>query len=1044
VKRFNLSALAVREGSITLFLIFALVAIGLFSYLKLGRAEDPPFTVKSFTVTAVWPGATAQQMQDLVADPLEKRIQELQWYDRVETLTRPGLALLTVTVKDAIPPKEMADQFYQTRKKLFDAAPSLPAGVLGPYVNDEYSDVAFTVYALEGHGLAERDLVRVAESARQRLLHVDGVRKVDIQGERAERIFVQLDYARLATLGVRPQDVFDALARQNAITPGGSIDTDGPQVFVRLDGALDDLQKIAATPIVAGGKALRLSDIATVERGYEDPPTYLVRHNGQPALVLNVVRRDGYNGLTLGKALNAVQHALNAELPAGVTLRKVSDQAAVIHDAIDEFSFKFLVALVIVLGVSLVTLGWRVGLVVAAAVPLTLAIVLAIMLVTGRELDRITLGALIISLGLLVDDAIIAIEIMVVKLEEGFDRLAAASYAWSHTAAPMLAGTLVTVAGFLPIGFARSTAGEYAGNIFWIVAFALITSWVVAVVFTPYLGVRLLPPIKRAEGDAYRHIYATPLYNRFRRVVAWSVDHRFLVAGAVAGAFVLATLGMGFATQQFFPNSDRTEVLVEVQMPEGTSIEATSRAAAKVEAFLRAQPEAADVSSYVGAGAPRFYLAYAPELPDPSFAKMVVRTPDDAARDRLEVKLRQRVAAGLAPEARVRALHFVFGPYSHFPVMFRVMGPDPDVVRRIAGQVATVMRANPDTRQVNADWGQRAPTAHFVLDQARLQLIGLSPAEAATQLQFLLTGVPVTQVREDIRTVELVARSAGPQRLDPARLDQLTLTARDGALIPLGQIGHVEFRAEDPVLRRRDRVPTITVQSDIADGAQPPQVSTAVLNALTPVIANLPDGYRIETGGNIEESAKANAALAPIFPIMILVTLLILVVQTRTLSGMAMVFLTAPLGLIGTVPALLLFHQPFGFNAILGLIGLAGILMRNTLILVGQIHENQKEGLAPYDAVVEATVQRARPVILTALAAALAFAELTTSVFWGSMAYVLVGGTIVGTVLILVFLPALYAIWNSVRRPQGESSEVAIAVPGIDLPEGLAPEAATG
>ncbi|MDR3517637.1 MAG: efflux RND transporter permease subunit [Azospirillaceae bacterium] len=1033
MKGFDLSALAVREGSITLFMIIALAAIGIISYLSLGRAEDPPFTVKTLTVSAVWPGATAQEMQDLVADPLEKRLQELQWYDRVETFTRPGLAVMMVTLKDTTPPKDVPEQFYQARKKLGDATHLLPSGVFGPYVNDEYSDVDFIVYAVEGHGLPERQLARVAESLRQKLLHVEGVRKVDIMGERAEQIFVEFSYARLANLGIAPQDVFAALAKQNAITPAGSIDTSGPQVFMRLDGAFDDVQKIRDTPVVSGGRSLRLSDIATVNRGYEDPPTFLVRHNGEPALMLNVVRKDGWNGLTLGKALDAEEGKLNAALPVGVTLAKVADQAAVIHDAIDEFMLKFFVALAIVLGVSLFTLGWRVGIVVAAAVPLTLATVLAIMLITGREFDRITLGALIISLGLLVDDAIIAIEIMVVKLEEGFNRLTAASYAWSHTAAPMLAGTLVTVAGFLPVGFARSTAGEYAGNIFWIVAFALITSWIVAVVFTPYLGVKLLPEIRKIEGGAYQHIYSTPWYNRFRHVVAWSVDHKFVVVGAVVAAFFLSGLGMGSVKQQFFPDSDRTEVLVEVQMPEGTSIEATSKVTAKVETFLKTQSEARSVSSYIGGGAPRFFLPYAPELPDPSFAKMVIATPSDEARDQLELRLREGIAGGLAPEARIRVLQFVFGPYSHYPIMFRVLGPDPNTLRQIAGQVEAVVRANPDTRQVNTDWGERVPTAHFVLDQTRLQLIGLSPADAATQLQFLLTGVPITQIREDIRTVELVARSAGAQRLDPGKLADLTLTNRDGNPIPLSQIGRVEVRPEDPIVRRRDRVPTMTVESDIAQGVQPPQVSRTIQKEIQPIIAQLPDGYRIEMGGNIEESAKANDALVPVFPVMILITLFILVVQTRSLSGMAMVFLTAPLGLIGTVPALLLFGQPFGFNAILGLIGLAGILMRNTLILIGQIHENQKEGLTPFHAVVEATVQRARPVVLTALAAVLAFIELTSSVFWGSMAYVLVGGTAVGTVLILVFLPALYSIWYGVKRASAETKPAESVVPDVLL-----------
>ncbi|WP_119303693.1 efflux RND transporter permease subunit [Dongia deserti] len=1014
MSRFNLSALAVRERAITLFLLIAISAAGAFAFLQLGRAEDPAFTIKVLTVTAAWPGATAEEMQNLVAEPLEKRLQELRWYDRVETFTRPGLAFLTLSLLDKTPPSAVEDEFYQARKKLGDEAPSLPAGVLGPFINDEYSDVQFALYAIKARGMPPRQLTREAETLRQRLLHVPGVKKVDIFGERPERIFVEFSYGRLANLGISAREIFEGLRRQNVVTPAGSIDTHGPQVFIRVDGAYDDLQKIADTPIVAAGRTLKLSDIAQVRRGYDDPATFLIRHDGEPAMVLGVVMKEGWNALDLGKALDAEERKIAAELPAGLSFTKISDQAVNVEEAVGEFMIKFFVALGVIMVVSLISLGWRVGIVVAAAVPLTLAAVFVIMLVTDRVFDRITLGALIIALGLLVDDAIIAIEIMVVKMEEGWDRIKAAAYAWSHTAAPMLSGTLVTVIGFTPVGFARSTAGEYAGNIFWIVGFALIASWVVAVVFTPYLGVKLLPDIKPIKGG-HEAIYATPRYEKFRRLVTWAVNHKFFVAGAVIGAFLLAGAGMGLVKQQFFPASDRPEVLVEVQMPEGTSIEATARAATKVEDWLRQQPEAKIVTTYIGRGAPRFFFSYNPELPDPSFAKLIVLTPDAEAREQLKVRLRAQVAEGMVPEGRIRVTQLVFGPYSHFPVTFRVMGPDPAKLREIANDVQAVMRANPNTRQVNQDWGERAPTARFVLDQDRLRLIGLTSQDVAEQLQFLLTGAPVTQVREDIRTVEVVARSAGPERLDPAQLGDLTLTSQDGRVVPLSQIGRIEVRPEDPILRRRDRTPTITVQSDIDERLQPPEVSKEIESALQPIIGRLPAGYRIETGGNIEDSAKANSALAPVFPIMLVLTLLVLVIQVRSLSAMVMVFLTAPLGLIGTVPILLLFQQPFGFNAILGLIGLSGILMRNTLILIGQIQTNREEGLDPYRAVVEATVQRARPVILTALAAILAFVPLTQSVFWGSMAYTLIGGTAVGTALILIFLPALYAIWFRVR-----------------------------
>jgi multidrug efflux pump subunit AcrB len=1016
VSRFNLSALAVRERAITLFLIVAIILSGTYAFLRLGRAEDPSFAIKTLTVTAVWPGATAQEMQDLVAEPLEKRMQELRWYDRVETFTRPGVAVLMISLSDKTPASAVAEEFYQARKKLGDEAPRLPVGVQGPFVNDEYSDVIFAVYALEAHGLAPRELTRQAEVLRQRLLHVAGVKKVNIQGERPERIFVEFSNARLANLGIGPADLLGALQRQNTVTPAGSIDTKGPQVFIRLDGAYDDLQQIRDTPVAAGGRTFRLGDIADVKRGYEDPPTFLIRHDGEAALVLGVVMQDGWNGLELGRALSAEEKQIAGTLPAGVRFTKVVDQAVNIREAVGEFMLKFFVALAVIMIVSLISLGWRVGVVVAAAVPLTLATVFVAMLLTGRVFDRITLGALVIALGLLVDDAIIAIEMMVVKLQEGFERVKAAGYAWSHTAAPMLSGTLVTIIGFTPVGFAHSTAGEYAGNIFWIVGFALIISWVVAVVFTPYLGVKLLPDIAPVAGG-HAGIYSTPRYQRLRSVISSAVDHKFRVAGLVITAFLLAGLGMGFVKRQFFPSSDRPEVLVEVQMPEGTSIESTAAAAVKVEQWVRQQPEAKIVTTYIGQGAPRFFFSYNPELPDPAFAKLVVLTPDARARDRLKWRLRERIAQGLAPEARVRVSQLIFGPFPRYLVNFRVMGPDPDELRTIANQVQAVMRANPHTRQVNQDWGERSPTLHFVLDQDRLQLMGLSSNEAAQQLQFLLTGVAVTQVREDVRTVQVVARSAGPERLDPARLDEMTLTSRMGRMVPLSQIGHVEIRPEDPILRRRDRTPTITVQSDFDEAMQPPEVSMEIEKALAPIIARLPNGYRIETGGNIEDSAKANSALLPVFPVMVLLTLLVLVLQTRSLSAMAMVFLTAPLGLVGSVPILLVLHQPFGFNAILGLIGLSGILMRNTLILIGQIHSNEAQGLDPYHAVVEATVQRARPVLLTALAAVLAFIPLTTSVFWGSMACTLIGGTAAGTVLTLVFLPALYAIWFRVKKP---------------------------
>jgi len=1012
--RFNLSALAVRERSITLFLIILITLAGVVSFLQLGRAEDPPFTVKQMTIITAWPGATAQEMQDQVAEPLEKRMQELKWYDRTETYTRAGLAYTTLSLLDSTPPDQVPEEFYQARKKIGDEAQNLPSGVIGPVINDEFSDVTFALFALKAQGEPQRLLVRDAESLRQRLLHVPGVKKVNIIGERPERIFVSFSHDRLATLGISPQDIFSALNRQNVLTPAGSIDTSGPQVFLRLDGAFDKLEKIRNTPIITQGRTLKLSDVATVERGYEDPATFKVRNQGEPALLLGVVMRDGWNGLDLGKSLDAETAKINQDMPLGMTFSKVSDQSVNISGAVNEFMVKFFVALLVVMVVCFVSMGWRVGIVVAAAVPLTLAVVFVVMAATDKNFDRITLGSLILALGLLVDDAIIAIEMMVVKMEEGYDRIKASAYAWSHTAAPMLAGTLVTTIGFMPNGFAHSTAGEYTSNMFWIVGIALISSWVVAVVFTPYLGVKMLPDAKAHPGG-HAAMYNTKHYQRFRRLLMSVVARKWLVAAAVIGLFVVAILGMGVVKKQFFPTSDRPEVLLEVQLPYGTSIEQTDKTTAKIEAWLRKQDEAKIVTAYIGQGPPRFYLAMAPELPDPSFAKIVVYTDNEETREALKDKIRQAVSDGLAPEAQVRVTQLVFGPYSPYPVAYRVMGPDPATLRDIASKVESVMQASPLMRTVNTDWGTRVPTLHFALDQDRLQAVGLSSSAAAQQLQFLLSGTPITSVREDIRSVQVVGRAAGDIRLDPNKIAGFTLVGANGQRIPLSQIGDVHVQMEDPILRRRDRTPTITVRGDIDESLQPPDVSAAISKQLQPIVASLPAGYRIEQAGSIEESGKASKAMAPLFPIMIALTLLIIIFQVRSMSAMVMVFMTAPLGLIGVVPTLLLFNQPFGINALVGLIALSGILMRNTLILIGQIKHNEQEGLSPFHAIIEATVQRARPVLLTAMAAILAFIPLTHSVFWGTLAYTLIGGTFGGTIMTLVFLPAMYAIWFKVR-----------------------------
>ena len=1012
---FNLSALAVRERAVTLFLLIAVAGAGFFAFEKLGRAEDPSFTVKVMTVSAAWPGATAAEIQKQVADPLEKRLQELTYYDRAETVARPGLLLIKVYLKDSMPPSAVQEEFYQARKKLSDQAATLPRGVIGPLFNDEFSDVYFALYALQARDMPHRQLVLQAEDLRQRLLRVPGVQKINILGEQTQKIFVEISYQRLATLGISAQSLFSALANQNDVTPGGFVETAGPRVYLRLDGTIDSLDTVRAIPIAANGRSLKLGDIAEVRRGYEDPKTFEIRNNGEAALMLGLVMKPGFNGLALGEALNAEEVKIHHELPVGIGFSKITDQAHVIEEAIHEFMVKFFTALSVVIVVSLLTLGFRVGIVVALAVPLTLSAVFVIMMLTGRDFDRITLGALILSLGLLVDDAIIAIEMMVVRMEEGADRISAATYAWSATAAPMLSGTLITIAGFLPVGFARSTAGEYAGNIFWVVGFSLIVSWIVAVTFTPYLGVKLLPDIKRVEGG-HDAIYATKNYQRLRRLIRASVDHKWIAAAITIGLFAAAVVGMGKVEKQFFPNSDRAELLIEVNTPTGAAFAVTEAAVRHVEEQIRSVPEAGAITSYVGQGMPRFVLSFDPELPDPAYAQIVVQTADSAARDALKVKVRQMVEAGRFPEARVRVSQIVFGPPVRYPVLFRVVGPDLDVIRRIADEVQAVVEANPNMRLTHLDWGNKTPSLHLVLDQERLRLIGLTPKDAALQLQTMLNGTSVTQVRENLRTVDVLVRSPQAERQTLAAIGDLVLATKDGGQVPVLQVAHLETRSEDAALKRYDRELYIAVEGDVRDGSQPPDVTAQILPLLEPLKARLPVGYRIDTGGSVEESAKAMTALVSVFPLMLIITLTVIMLQVRSFTTMFMVFATAPLGLVGAVPTLLIFHQAFGFNAILGLIGLSGILMRNTLILVDQIKHDREAGLSDYEAIVESTVRRARPVILTAVAAMLAFIPLTHSTFWGALAYVLIGGVGVGTLLTLLFLPALYALWFRVKR----------------------------
>ena len=1013
MRRFNLSAWAVHHQALVLFLIIALGVAGFFSYERLGRAEDPSFTIKVAVVTAFWPGATAQEMQQQVADPIEKKLQELPYFDKVTTYSKPSFAAMQIAFRDNTPAKEVPNLFYLTRKKLNDLKPDLPAGVIGPNVNDEYGDVDSILYMITGDGADYAQLKKVSEGLRQALLKITGVTKVDIYGTQDEKIYVEFSHAKLATLGIQPQQIFDSLAKQNSITPGGIIETSSQRVSLRVTGALDGAQAVAETPVEANGRVFRLGDIATVTHGFEDPSDYKVRQRGKPAIGVGVVTAKGANILEVGKEVTDVTNRFMSGVPQGIDIERIADQPEVVNTAVTEFIHSFVEALAIVLFVSFVSLGWRTGIVVAASVPLVLAIVFIAMNAMGLDLHRITLGALIIALGLLVDDAIIAVEMMVVKMEQGWDRLKAASFAWDSTAFPMLTGTLVTAAGFLPVGFAASGVGEYAGGIFWVVALALIASWFVAVIFTPYIGVKLLPNFKVKAGVKHdpHAIYETRMYRGLRRVVEWCVDHRVKVVLATAGVFVAAVIGFGHVQQQFFPLSERPELFLQLRLPEGTAFGVTEKAAAEAEKLLKDDKDITTYTAYVGQGSPRFWLGLNPQLPDESFAEIVIVSKDVEARERIKEKIEKAVADGALPEARVRVDRFNFGPPVGFPVQFRVVGPDTNKVREVAYQVRDVMRTEKRLIEPQLDWNEQTPYLKLVVDQERARALGLTPQDVSQSLAFLISGVPVTTVRDGVEKVGVVARALPGERLDLGHIGDLTVYSRGGIAVPLSQIAKVEYSHEESILWRRNRDMAITVRSDVVDGAQAPDVSNAVWPKLNDIRTKLEPGYRIEMGGAIEESQKGNGSLLVLFPVMAVVMLTLLMIQLQSFSRLALVFLTAPLGIIGTSLALNVTGAPFGFVALLGLIALAGMIMRNTVILVDQIETEVLQGHSRRTAIIEATVRRARPVVLTALAAILAMIPLSHSAFWGPMAITIMGGLFGATFLTLLFLPGLYALW---------------------------------
>ena len=1026
--RFNLSAWAVAHPALILFLIVMFGAAGLLSYRSLGRAEDPSFTIKVAVVTTMWPGATAAEMQAQVADPIEKKLQELPYFDKVTTYTKPAFTAMQVAFKDNTPAREVPELFYQLRKKIIDIKDDLPAGLIGPSINDEYGDVDSILYMLTAQGADYAQMKKVAEALRQRLLKVKDVTKVNLYGTQDEKIYVEFSNAKLATLGITTDQIFQSLARQNAVVPAGIVETSAQRVPLRVTGALDGAKAVAETPVEANGRVFRLGDIATVSHGYVDPPDFQVRQEGKNAIGIGVVMAKGANILELGPAVSSATTDFMASVPRGFELEQIADQPAVVENAVGEFVHSFIEALAIVLFVSFLALGWRTGIVVALSVPLVLAIVFLVMNAMGLDLHRITLGALIIALGLLVDDAIIAVEMMVVKMEQGWDRIRAASFAWESTAFPMLTGTLVTAAGFLPIGFANSSVGEYAGGIFWVVAISLVASWLVAVVFTPYIGVNLLSNLRKRGSKHDPHaIYETRIYRILRRLIEWCVERRVVVVLATIGVFVLSIVGFGHVQQQFFPLSERPELFFQLRLPEGTAFGATLESVRKAEALLKDDRDISIYTAYIGRGSPRFWLGLNPQLPDESFAEIVIVSKDVEARERIKARIEKAVADGTLSEARVRVDRFNFGPPVGFPVQFRVIGPDTKKVRDIAYRVREVMRANNQVVDPHLDWNEQSPYLKLVVDQDRVRALGMTPQDISKSLSMLLSGVPITTVRDGIEKVEVVARAVPAERLDLSHIGDLAIYSRNGVAVPLSQIAKVEYSHEEPILWRINRDMAITVRADVVDGVQPPDVTNAIWPELKSIRDSLEPAYRIEIGGAIEESQKGNASIFVLFPVMIAAMLTLLMIQLQSISRLILVFLTAPLGIIGASLGLNVADKPFGFVALLGLIALAGMIMRNAVILVDQIESDVDQGLSRREAIVEATVRRARPVVLTAMAAILAMIPLSRSAFWGPMAITIMGGLFVATFLTLLFLPSLYALWY--RKRLGEQGGGAVGLP---------------
>lgn len=1014
MKSFNLSEWALSHRAIVLFLILVIAIGGGIGFTRLGQLEDPNFSVPSMTAVVIWPGATAQQLQDEVLNRMEKKFEQLDHFEKVVTFARQDMGGMTITVKGGTSKADQREAWYQARKKLSDIKNELPEGVIGPMFNDEYGDVYSMLYAVKGDGIGHAELTDRAEDIKRRLLKVPMVKKVDLLGKQAKKVYVEFSHERLAALGITPIMIAESLKAQNAVLAGPSIDTKGDRVFIRVSGQFTSLDDIRNVPVEAGGRQIKLGDFTNIYRGYEDPPAYTIRHNGQPVLMIGIVMTDDGNVVELGKTMEGAMAKIQNDLPYGVELERVADQPTVVKDAVWEFERSLLEALVIVLAVSLLSLGWRTGLVVAASVPLVLGMVAIIMLAMGWNLERVSLGSLIIALGLLVDDSIISLETMVVKMESGWDRAKAAAFSYTATAMPRLTGALVTVAGFMPIGFSKSTTGEYAGGIFWIVGIAVVFSWVVSGLFTPYLAVKMLPASFKGHEHG-KDPYDTPLYRKLRTLINLALERRWSVIGVTAAALAVALLGMKLVPQQFFPNSSRPELIVDLRVKEGASFAATTEQVKKLEGILAKDGDVRFFTAYTGGGGPRFVLSIDPELPNPGYAQFIIMTKDIEARERVRSRL-MAMAPEKFPEAWVRVTRLELGPPVGFPVQFRVVGPDTQKVRDIAREVQQVVASNDKVRDVQLNWYDPVRTLRVDLDQEKARALGLAPADIQLITRTVMNGAPLSTLREHEDLIDIVARAVPGERLDLDTLKNVNVFTRQGTVVPLSQVARVSYTLEEPVLWRRNRDMAITVRADVKDGEQGVSVTKEIQPHLKDIEAKLPAGYRIDLGGAVEESDKANAALLAVAPAMLVTVLLILMLQLQSFARMWMVFATAPLGLIGVVGGLLLFHAPLGFVAILGIVALGGMIMRNAVILIDQVQTEMGNGLDPWNAVVDAAVHRTRPVALTAAATVLAMVPLTRSVFWGPMAIAIMGGLTIATLLTIFFVPALYAAVFRVRR----------------------------